>query len=120
MINFRDVPGIPRPSCALPFHYRNGPYYASYVLLASFVLVNVLIGVVLTSLEEAKDMDEEVEPPRARRLTPEPQEEQLLLQRIEMARRALDDLERDIARSTDSVPLRVDRRENACQLEGGT
>lgn len=33
-------------------------YYASYVLLASFVLVNVLTGVVLTSLEEAKGMDE--------------------------------------------------------------
>ncbi|MCY0960062.1 ion transporter [Streptomyces sp. H27-H5] len=32
-------------------------YYASYVLLASFVLVNVLIGVVLNSLEEAREME---------------------------------------------------------------
>ncbi|MEU3607325.1 ion transporter [Streptomyces sp. NPDC035033] len=32
-------------------------YYGSYVLLASFVLVNVLIGVVLTSLDEARELD---------------------------------------------------------------
>ncbi|MFJ3654178.1 ion transporter [Streptomyces nigra] len=95
-------------------------YYASYVLLASFVLVNVLIGVVLTSLEEAKGMDEEGEPPRARRRTPRPQDEELLL-RIEVARRALDDLERDIARPTDSAPLRVGQREGHLpSLEGRT
>ncbi|MBQ0997288.1 ion transporter [Streptomyces sp. RK62] len=96
-------------------------YYASYVLLASFVLVNVLIGVVLTSLEEAKGMDEEGEPPRARRPTPRPQDEEILLHRIEVARRALDDLERDIARPTDSAPLRVGQREGHLpSLEGRT
>ncbi|MFJ3863882.1 ion transporter [Streptomyces nigra] len=96
-------------------------YYASYVLLASFVLVNVLIGVVLTSLEEAKGMDEEGEPPRARRRTPRPQDEEILLHRIEVARRALDDLERDIARPTDSAPPRVGQREGHLpSLEGRT
>ncbi|MFJ6792762.1 ion transporter [Streptomyces sp. NPDC091268] len=34
-------------------------YYASYALLASFVLVNVLIGVVLNSLDEAREMEAE-------------------------------------------------------------
>ncbi|MFF3646498.1 ion transporter [Streptomyces sp. NPDC002564] len=34
-------------------------YYASYVLIASFILVNVLIGVVITSLEEARTLEEE-------------------------------------------------------------
>ncbi|WP_308120516.1 ion transporter [Streptomyces bambusae] len=34
-------------------------YYASYVLFASFVLVNVLIGVVLTSLEEARELEKQ-------------------------------------------------------------
>ena len=38
-------------------------YHASYVLLSSFVLVNVLVGVVLTSLEEARELEER----RARR-----------------------------------------------------
>ncbi|WP_432100362.1 ion transporter [Streptomyces sp. WAC 04229] len=32
-------------------------YYGSYVMLASFVLVNVLIGVVLNSLDEARELD---------------------------------------------------------------
>ncbi|MFI1282077.1 ion transporter [Streptomyces sp. NPDC020858] len=34
-------------------------YYASYALLASFVLVNVLIGVVLNSLDEAREIEDE-------------------------------------------------------------
>ncbi|MEI5520121.1 ion transporter [Streptomyces brasiliscabiei] len=36
-------------------------YYASYVLFASFVLVNVLIGVVISSLDEAREMEREQE-----------------------------------------------------------
>ncbi|MFM9591973.1 ion transporter [Streptomyces scabiei] len=36
-------------------------YYASYVLFASFVLVNVLIGVVISSLDEAREMEREEE-----------------------------------------------------------
>ncbi|MFI2380350.1 ion transporter [Streptomyces sp. NPDC018964] len=73
-------------------------YYASYVLLASFVLVNVLIGVVLTSLEEARGMEgEEEETPAARRPAPDRTDQQHLRRRIEAARRALDDLERDLA-----------------------
>ncbi|MFF3315836.1 ion transporter [Streptomyces sp. NPDC003035] len=32
-------------------------YYVSYVLIASFVLVNVLIGVVINSLEEAREIE---------------------------------------------------------------
>lgn len=76
-------------------------YYASYVLLASFVLVNVLIGVVLTSLDDARETERD-EPPR--RPSPDsaipPDEDgRLLLERVAAARRALDDLERDLARS---------------------
>lgn len=73
-------------------------YYASYVLIASFVLVNVLIGVVITSLEEAREMEKEAEedgrPPAA------PQDASLLPARIAAVRQALDDLERDLARSS--------------------
>lgn len=70
-------------------------YYASYVLLASFVLVNVLIGVVLTSLEEARELERDESP--ARRPAPvAPEERRHLAERIATARRALDDLERDL------------------------
>ncbi|MFK0222698.1 ion transporter [Streptomyces vinaceus] len=76
-------------------------YYASYVLLASFVLVNVLIGVVLNALEEAREMEEEekrAERAAARRLArpagPVASEEADELRlRIAAVRRALDDME---------------------------
>ncbi|MFF4792697.1 ion transporter [Streptomyces sp. NPDC001276] len=73
-------------------------YYASYVLLASFVLVNVLIGVVITSLEEAREMerDEPAEPADAGDL---PAVQHHLAARIAAARRALDELERDLGQA---------------------
>ncbi|MET9126251.1 ion transporter [Streptomyces sp. NPDC004528] len=69
-------------------------YYASYVLLASFVLVNVLIGVVITSLDEARAMEESERPDR--RPPTAPEDPHVLLERIATARRALDDLERGL------------------------
>ncbi|MFE1290881.1 ion transporter [Streptomyces sp. NPDC058751] len=78
-------------------------YYASYVLLASFVLVNVLIGVVITSLEEAREMErEETEREETLREAPPaagPEERRQLLARLAAARRALDELERDLSRT---------------------
>lgn len=68
-------------------------YYASYVLLASFVLVNVLIGVVITSLDEARTMEREEE---ARTEAAPTTAEEDLRTRIATARRALDDLEESL------------------------
>ncbi|MFJ1594865.1 ion transporter [Kitasatospora albolonga] len=80
-------------------------YYASYVLLASFVLVNVLIGVVISSLDEARALEAEEEAETAdtapdRAGAPHPPytgDPALLRDRIATARRALDDLERALA-----------------------
>ncbi|MFC8567348.1 ion transporter [Streptomyces sp. NPDC057245] len=72
-------------------------YYGSYVLLASFVLVNVLIGVVITSLDEAREMDGTTSSePRPHTDRAEPT---ALAHRIEEARRALDELERELIRT---------------------
>lgn len=99
-------------------------YYASYVLIASFVLVNVLIGVVITSLDEAREMEREPERepeldperettadprptaarPTAARPAATPQDAPVLLTRIAAARQALDDLERDLARTSPPHP----------------
>ncbi|WP_353946622.1 ion transporter [Streptomyces sp. HUAS MG91] len=68
-------------------------YYASYVLMASFVLVNVLIGVVITSLDEARAMEE----PRAGEPAAATGSEDDVRARIATARRALDDLEASLA-----------------------
>ncbi|MFJ2886796.1 ion transporter [Streptomyces sp. NPDC087305] len=73
-------------------------YYASYVLLASFVLVNVLIGVVLTSLDDARETERDEEPQRSAPVSDD-EDSRLLLERVAAARRALDDLEADLARS---------------------
>ncbi|WP_267243584.1 ion transporter [Streptomyces sp. PR69] len=76
-------------------------YYASYVLLASFVLVNVLIGVVITSLDEARELERdelagnEPDPPAAEAADSRDRE---LRDRIAEARRALDELEGSLER----------------------
>ncbi|MYQ48699.1 ion transporter [Streptomyces sp. SID4985] len=73
-------------------------YYASYVLLASFVLVNVLIGVVLASLEEAREMEQgQPEPSAAPEREAAASARADLLDRTSTARRALDDLEESLS-----------------------
>ncbi|MDD9375372.1 ion transporter [Streptomyces sp. ZAF1911] len=72
-------------------------FYASYVLFASFVLVNVLIGVVLNALEEAREMEDEAEKEEKRAAllatqSPPDAADELLL-RIAAVRSALDDME---------------------------
>ncbi|MFD7714212.1 ion transporter [Streptomyces sp. NPDC059785] len=77
-------------------------YYASYVLLASFVLVNVLIGVVITSLDEARAMERDGAEAGGTAGDPSPAggagagEPEVLRARLAAARRALDDLERGL------------------------
>ncbi|WKU42739.1 ion transporter [Streptomyces sp. VNUA116] len=69
-------------------------YFASYVLLASFVLVNLLIGVVIKSLEEAHRSEASRDLPTA---TAPRDDATLLRERIAAARAALDDLEEGLA-----------------------
>ncbi|GGV29069.1 ion transporter [Streptomyces spectabilis] len=78
-------------------------YYATYVLIASFVLVNVLIGVVITSLDEARTMEEQQARERGRPSAADAADatddaEHELRTRIATARRALDDLEESLER----------------------
>ncbi|GGZ01086.1 ion transporter [Streptomyces poonensis] len=74
-------------------------YYASYVLLASFVLVNVLIGVVITSLEEARELErEEKDEPGPPTTGTAGASERDVRDRIAAARRALDELEESLER----------------------
>ncbi|MGC9378327.1 ion transporter [Streptomyces sp. MH13] len=84
-------------------------YYASYVLLASFVLVNVLIGVVITSLDEARHMDQDEPPAESPHADPPPGDHLPLRRRIDDARRALDALEQELTRSVPHPPAPTDR-----------
>ncbi|MFJ7998200.1 ion transporter [Streptomyces sp. NPDC096310] len=84
-------------------------YFASFVLLGSFLLVNLLIGVVINSLEEARELEEEE---RTHEMAAAPQggpEEAraVLLARIAAARRALDEVEAGLASAAErDRPLR--------------
>ncbi|GAA1179595.1 hypothetical protein GCM10009654_41050 [Streptomyces hebeiensis] len=72
-------------------------YFASFVLLGSFLLVNLLIGVVINSLEEARELEEAPghEAPVAGLGGEESRT--ALLARIAAARRALDEVEAGLA-----------------------
>lgn len=69
-------------------------YFASFVLLGSFLLVNLLIGVVINSLEEARALEESA---RRSEEQPAPCDPGDLQQFIATARQALDSLETELA-----------------------
>ncbi|MFJ4847162.1 MULTISPECIES: ion transporter [unclassified Streptomyces] len=71
-------------------------YFGSFVLLGSFVLVNLLVGVVINSLEEARELEREAAAAAAGPPDPPP-DERALRERIDALRRALDDLESGLA-----------------------
>ncbi|MFI6082703.1 ion transporter [Streptomyces sp. NPDC051217] len=71
-------------------------YFASFVLLGSFVLVNLLIGVVINSLQEAREMEAATDAgPRHRGTTPDARRD--LREQLAAARRALDTIEAGLA-----------------------
>jgi voltage-gated sodium channel len=74
-------------------------YFVSFVLVAAFVVLNVLIGVVLHSMEEAREIHAR-EALRARGVDAT-REEAHVFERLRQARAALDELERDLALARD-------------------
>jgi voltage-gated sodium channel len=76
-------------------------YFVSFILVAAFIILNVLIGVVLNSMEEARELDRR-EALRARygvtRPSPvDPQAHAPVAERIAILRDALDELELELA-----------------------
>jgi voltage-gated sodium channel len=71
-------------------------YFVSYALIAAFLLFNILIGVVINSLEEARAIEHARE--RADRLEHGDPDEPVIEERIAEVRDALDRLEADVRR----------------------
>jgi voltage-gated sodium channel len=69
-------------------------YFVSFVLLATFVVLNVVIAVVVNSIEEAHELEAER---KRRELIDADPEHAGLYTRIEALKQALDDLEREVA-----------------------
>jgi voltage-gated sodium channel len=64
-------------------------FFVTFILVAAFVVINVLIGIVLNSMEEARELE--------RRESVAPGEAVPVLERIQILRSALDELERELA-----------------------
>ena len=82
-------------------------YFVSFILLAAFIVLNVLIGIVLNSMEEAREFVRRQairEAHRARGTSApiDPEAHAHVAERIVILRRALDDLELELA--LDSKP----------------
>ena len=84
-------------------------FFVSFILTAAFIVINVLIGIVLNSMEEAREL--------ARRESLAPGEAVPVLERIDILRSALDELERELqtpdvarVRQLGSDPTPIPRR----------
>jgi voltage-gated sodium channel len=64
-------------------------FFVTFILTAAFIVINVFIGIVLNSMEEAREL--------ARRESLTPEEAVPVLERIQILRSALDELEHELA-----------------------
>lgn len=76
-------------------------FFVSFALLAAFILLNVLIGVVINSMEEAREMELEAEREKLRKLRAEPGGEEplrdtALEERLVALKVAVEELEREM------------------------
>jgi voltage-gated sodium channel len=93
MLTLEDFPIY--MDAGMEVHPWSWVYFVTFVLLAAFMILNVLIGIVLNSLEEARELE------RRRRLgiglPPEPEIAPApVAERIAMLRAALRELEEEL------------------------
>lgn len=100
MLTFDDLGATIRDAMALnPWTL---PYFVIYVLFAAFLLMNVLIGVVLASMEEAQRLDDEDGQVSA--------DTALVLRRIETLQATVDELMERRAEAREYTPFRDRQR----------
>jgi voltage-gated sodium channel len=86
MLTLEDFPLY--MDAAMEIHPWSWIFFVSFILTAAFIVLNVLIGIVLHSMEEAREL--------ARRESLSPGEAVPVLERIQILRAALDELEREL------------------------
>ena len=92
---------------AMEIHPWAWLYFVSFILVAAFIVINVLISVVLNSMEEARELERREavrarHPERARAAAVDPEAHAHVAERIAILRSALDELELELA--LDSAP----------------
>jgi voltage-gated sodium channel len=71
-------------------------YFVSFVLVGTFVILNVVIAVIVNSMEEVHAMEEKRELAKLALAARDPEARLELHERVKVLRAALDDLERDL------------------------
>jgi voltage-gated sodium channel len=99
--NFPDV-----LEAGTDIHPWSWVFFVSFALLAAFILLNVLIGVVLNSMEEAREIELDNERAKLRELREEggegePLRDTALEERVVALKVALEELERELALAGD-------------------
>jgi voltage-gated sodium channel len=99
---------------AMEIHPWAWIYFVSFILVAAFIVLNVLISVVLNSMEEARELDRRQalrERYGARQVGAviDPDAHAPVVERIAMLRAALDELEIELA--LESAPRDESRRD---------
>ena len=86
MLTLEDFPQYMDAGMAI--HPWSWIFFVTFILVAAFVVINVLIGIVLNSMEEARELE--------RRESLAPGEAVPVLERMEILRSALDELEHEL------------------------
>jgi voltage-gated sodium channel len=86
MLTLEDFPRY--MEAAMEIHPWSWIFFVSFILVAAFVVINVFIGIVLNSMEEARELE--------RRPVVRPDEVAPVAERIAILRSALDELEREL------------------------
>jgi voltage-gated sodium channel len=94
MLTLEDFPQYMDAGTAV--HPWSWIFFVSFILVAAFIVINVLIGIVLNSLEEARELE--------RRESLKPDEAVPVLERIQYLRSALDQLESELKSPSDRSP----------------
>ncbi|MCD0446113.1 ion transporter [Glycomyces sp. A-F 0318] len=96
LVAFDDMGNVIRESMAV--NMWTLPYYVVFILFGAFILVNLMIGVVLASMEEAQKIDDEDGQVSA--------DTALLLERIDRLQTTVDKLTDDQRRAREYTPFR--------------
>ncbi|RRR97315.1 ion transporter [Glycomyces terrestris] len=96
LVAFDDMGNVMRDS--MRHNMWTLPYYIVFILFGAFILVNIMIGVVLASMEEAQKIDDEDGQIHA--------DTALLLERIDKLQTAVDKIAADQERGREYTPFR--------------
>lgn len=96
LVAFDDMGNVIRDS--MEHNMWTLPYYVVFILFGAFILVNLMIGVVLASMEEAQELDDEDGEVSA--------DTALLLERIDKLQTTVDKLADDQERARSYTPFR--------------